>query len=171
MIVIQKSWTLEPIVSYCPLQDTCDVLSVENTRENREAICLVIQYWNSVKTYSPSTNLINLYVDILKSCSFGSDFPSEPLAFQDLLNSISNNSQQISILGIIFSWKTSEELEEFEEKEGGKNENSVLTRRAFHRALQMKGQKTTNPKFLDPTIVPFAPQSPISFRVIELQIN
>ena len=111
LVIIQKEWLLQPMFSFCPTQNGEEVLSVENTRENREAICFVVQYWNCVKNFSATTNLLHMFVDILKSLSLDSNFPYELETFEHVINSLKSNNP-VSIEGFNGSWKTTKEVNE-----------------------------------------------------------
>ena len=175
---MEKKWGKKyPIASFAPVNKKKEILYIENNEENRESICLVLQFWNATKMHSEELNILTLYSDILKSLSLDPKFPQEKEAFDHFMailkkNKISNNPFVFTTYDCQdYSWKSIEDIEKFEIENGEKFPNSRLLRNSFHRALQYVSDCPKDSFNFDPTIQRYQEGDEISFKELEEKEN
>ena len=126
-----------------------EVPAFKNTKENRKAICKIIQEWNCKKIYNArEANCQKFARDIFKTLGLNEEFSNYKGYVGEFIEYISEYSNSIEEVypciiqkgKILVQWKTHEELDNWHKEniESFMDANSLI--KSFHRAFQMKGE-------------------------------
>eukprot|EP01091_Cochliopodium_minus_P002179 TRINITY_DN12064_c0_g1_i1.p1 TRINITY_DN12064_c0_g1~~TRINITY_DN12064_c0_g1_i1.p1 ORF type:complete len:442 (-),score=112.95 TRINITY_DN12064_c0_g1_i1:107-1432(-) len=124
-----------------------EVPVIENTKENRMAVCKVIQMWNCQKIYSQRNANCQLFAaDIFKALGLNQNFSKWEGPVGDFLKYAGEYENQTKEIypciiksgNVYIQWKSHEELDNWHNDNLDTYEDYASLLKAFHRAYQLR---------------------------------